>query len=92
MHREIHGMKDLGTVIRAVRKSQGIRQDELATMIPASHVFIIDVERGKPSAQIGKVLDLLRELGIKVSLDIPNEAAAHLEEKASKGSGVRRRG
>lgn len=63
--------EDLGKVIRSVRRSQGVRQEDLAMMVPASHVFIIDAERGKPTAQIGKLLALLRELGIELSADIP---------------------
>ena len=32
---------------------------------------MIDVERGKPTVQLGKVLDVLRELGVRVSVDLP---------------------
>ncbi len=75
MRQEITTMNDLALAIRSARKAQGIRQDELAAMIPASHVFIIDVERGKPTAHIGKVLSVLRELGIRVFVDVPESQA-----------------
>lgn len=85
MKRPIHSVRDLGSIVREVRKAQGIRQDELATMIPASHVFVIEVEKGKSSAQIGKVLDLLRELGIRVSVDVPEVGAPTASKKHQSG-------
>ncbi len=74
MNRSIENPKELGEIIRAVRKAQGIRQDDLAGLIAASHVFVLEVERGKPTAQIGKVFELLRELGIRIIADVPDTA------------------
>lgn len=65
----------LGPVIRRVRKAQGLRQDDLAAMIGASHVFLGDVERGKETVQWGRLFAVLRELGIAVTLDLPDEPA-----------------
>lgn len=94
MLREIQDTAELGRVIRAVRVAQGVRQEDLAAMVPASHVFIIDVERGKPTAHIGKVLALLHELGIRVTCDVPEEARALLDavRKPGRASKSRRRG
>lgn len=64
--------EDIGKIIREVRRNQGIRQDDLAAYVSSSHVFMRDVERGKPSVQLGRVLRALDELGIKVSLHIPD--------------------
>lgn len=58
----------LGRMLRAVRKQQGLRQDQVGRF---SHTFIGEVEKGKPTAQIGKVLALLQELGIGVRLEMP---------------------
>ena len=58
----------LGAVVRAVRKQQGITQSEISNL---SHVFIGEVERGKPTVRLDKVLQLLRELGIEVIVDVP---------------------
>ena len=44
-------------------------------MVPASHVFVIDAERGKPTIQFGKLLALLRELGIELTADAPDGVA-----------------
>jgi hypothetical protein len=58
----------LGSVMRAVRKWQHLRQDEVGRF---SHSFIGEVETGKPTAQIGKVLQALRELGIRLYAELP---------------------
>jgi len=41
-------------------------------MVDSSHVFLRDVECGKPTVQLGRVLRLLQELGIRITLDIPD--------------------
>lgn len=63
---------DIGHAIKAVRKHQRVRQDDLAAMVDSSHVFLRDVESGKGTVQLGRVLHLLEELGIGVILDVPD--------------------
>lgn len=64
----IRDTKQLGAIVRAVRKAQSLRQDELGRI---SHSFVGDLEEGKPTAQLGKVLEVLRELGVTVRLELP---------------------
>jgi hypothetical protein len=64
----IQDMQQLGQLVRAARKWQHLRQDEIGRF---SHSFIGEVETGKPTAQIGKVLQALRELGIKLHVELP---------------------
>ncbi|HEY4145824.1 helix-turn-helix domain-containing protein [Pinirhizobacter sp.] len=71
----IRTAEDLGKVIRAQRKRQGLRQAELAAMVGASHVFLGDVEKGRPTVSLGRVLHLLDELGIRLIADTPDEIA-----------------
>lgn len=66
----------IGATVRRQRKLQGIRQEDLAALIEASHVFLRDVEHGKPTVQLGRVLRLLDELGIRLYLDVPDEAGS----------------
>lgn len=68
--------EDLGRLIRQQRKRQRLRQADLAAMIGASHVFLGDVEKGKPTVQLGRVLTLLDELGLTLRVDIPDDTAA----------------
>lgn len=80
----IQSVKDLGLVIRAVRKSSGVRQDDLAGTVGVSRQFAVDVERGKPTVQFDRVLLLLKELGIELSVNVTTEASAKLQELQSK--------
>ncbi|MEI7444450.1 MAG: helix-turn-helix domain-containing protein [Burkholderiales bacterium] len=79
MKHAIRSAEDLGRVIRAVRKSTGMRQDDLAAVVGVSQQFAVDVERGKPTVQFGRVLRLLDELGIPLTVEIPDEASRTLE-------------
>jgi transcriptional regulator with XRE-family HTH domain len=54
----------LANVVRAARIAQGLTRDDLVNVTGLSPKFITHVESGKPTAQIGKVLFLLSELGI----------------------------
>ena len=74
----IHSPADLGVVLRAVRKSARLRQDDMAALAHVSKQFATDVERGKPTAQIGLVLQLLAEIGIVLNAEVPDSAAAEL--------------
>lgn len=72
MDRAIRTAEDLGRLIREQRKRQGLRQTDLAAIIGASHVFVGDVEKGKPSVQLGRVLRLLDELGFELRVSVPD--------------------
>lgn len=86
MKKTIASSEDLGLLIRAVRKSTNVRQDDLSAVVGVSRQFAIDVERGKPTAQLGRVLLLLKELGITLTADIPDEAAVVLDRLQKKRS------
>jgi hypothetical protein len=64
----ISDLNQLGAIMRTVRKSQHLRQDEVGRF---SHTLIGDIEAGKPTAQIGKVIAAMRELGIRLHVEIP---------------------
>jgi transcriptional regulator with XRE-family HTH domain len=71
---------ELGHLIRAVRRASGVRIDDLAATAGLSKQFVQDVEQGKPTARLGLVLKLLAELGLPLSLNIPQAATAELAE------------
>jgi transcriptional regulator with XRE-family HTH domain len=62
----IDTVETLGRLIRTVRIAQGFTRDELANATGFSPKFISQVESGKATAQIGRVLQLLDELGIRL--------------------------
>lgn len=80
----IESVSDIGRVVRAVRKSSGVRQDDVAGSVGVSHVFLRDLEHGKETAQIGRALQVLAELGIRMELEIPDEAFQRLQSDADK--------
>lgn len=54
----------LGLLIRDERKKRGLTQRELAEMCDVGINFISSVERGKETAEIGKVLHVMDVLGL----------------------------
>lgn len=57
---------DLGTVIRERRKQLALTQLDLAGLSNSGNRFIVEVENGKPSVQLQKVLDLVDLLGLEL--------------------------
>ena len=53
---------DLGLLIRDRRKSLGLDQRELAEKVGVSRLWIIEIEKGKPRAEIGLVMRTLLAL------------------------------
>lgn len=63
--------QDFGALIRSARKEQGLDQAALATRMGVSRLWVNEVERGKPRAQLGLVLRALSVLGIALRVDAP---------------------
>lgn len=59
---------DIGQVVRAQRQSQGLRQTDLAGLGNTGNRLIVDIEKGKPTVQLQKVLDVLELLGLEVTV------------------------
>lgn len=81
----IQSPKTLGLLIRATRKTQRIRMDDLAGSAGVGPVFVREVERGKETVQLGRVLSLLAELGIELRADIPDNALPAFERLRQTG-------
>ncbi len=64
---------EIGTIVRTARKTQNLRQDELAGAAGVGLRFIVDLESGKPTAQIGKALKVLEALGCSIEIAPPPE-------------------
>jgi ABC-type Na+ transport system ATPase subunit NatA len=62
MRLKVETPADVGAVLRLVRRAQGVRADDLAGSAGVGPVFVLDVENGKTTVQLGKVLQVLREL------------------------------
>lgn len=63
---KVQSMSDIGEQVRKARKTQKIRQDDLAAIVGIQHSVLGRIERGDGSVAIGTVFNLLAELGIQV--------------------------
>ena len=64
--KQIHSSVELGAVIREQRKRLALTQLDLAGLGNSGNRFIVDLENGKPTVQLQKVLDLMDLLGLEV--------------------------
>jgi y4mF family transcriptional regulator len=63
--------EQIGRLIRETRKSLGVTQKNLALTSGTGLRFIIDLEKGKETCEIGKALRVLQTLGINMTLTPP---------------------
>lgn len=61
-------VEHLGKLVRDTRKSQKLTQEQLAAATGVGVRFIRELEQGKESCHIGKVLLVLTMLGIDVQI------------------------
>ena len=54
-----------GSMIRSRRKALDLRQDQLALATGVGRRFLIDLEAGKPSCQLGRSLLVAEALGLR---------------------------
>ncbi|MBR3502083.1 MAG: helix-turn-helix transcriptional regulator [Alphaproteobacteria bacterium] len=64
---KIKTAQDIAILIKTERKKQNLTQTELAGLCNVGLRFIVDVEAGKETCQIGKVLKVLDVLGININ-------------------------
>jgi HTH-type transcriptional regulator/antitoxin HipB len=80
---------DLGAFIRERRTKLGMDQIALAKKAGTSRKWLVEVEQGKPGAEIGLILRTLKSLEISIDLEadffgrkLPERAAYTKEAKA----------
>ena len=66
---KINNTKTLGETIRARRKDLHYTQAYLAEFTGLSVTFISDVERGKTTAEIEKIIRLINVLGLNLLIE-----------------------
>jgi HTH-type transcriptional regulator/antitoxin HipB len=68
--------KEIGHLVRDRRKARGWTQDALAQRLGVSRLWVVQLEQGKSTAQIGLVMRALNELDVPIQVDItPNSTA-----------------
>ena len=65
----IKSVKELGILVRDTRKKLKLSQVELAQLSNLGTRFISDLEIGKPTCEIEKVLKVVANLGIKLEVN-----------------------
>lgn len=61
--------EELGERIRAQRTALGLTQREVASYANVGERFVVELEAGKPTLQLGKVLRVLATLGLRVKIE-----------------------
>lgn len=64
----IISVSEMGALVRQHRKSQQVRIKDLSDMAIISARLIGEFERGKETCQIGKVLQILKFLGLEIRI------------------------
>lgn len=82
----ITSISQLGWIIRGYRKELGVRQDEAASLAGVGTRFLSELERGKETAEVGKVLQVLQRMGLDVSVVPRGSTAAGVDEAGTDGS------
>ena len=61
----------IGAFVRDTRKRLGVTQKDLALTAGTGLRFVIDLEKGKETCELGKSLRILQTLGITLTLTPP---------------------
>lgn len=67
---------DIGSAIRKKRKEDGLTLADAAALCGVGYRFMSDLENGKETVQVGKVLKVLTALGLDMTIEArkwPNE-------------------
>ena len=73
---------DLGAFIRERRTRLGMDQIALAKKAGTSRKWLVEVERGKPGAEIGLILRTLKSLEISIDVEADSPAETPPQSKA----------
>jgi len=61
---KVNSVRELAAAIKSARQARGWTQAELASRAGVTRQWIIAVERGKPTAEVGAVLRTITALGL----------------------------
>ncbi len=65
----VYTAASLGNAIRHYRKEAGLTQAQLAERTGLQRSYLSELETGKETEQLKRVLRLLRQLGVRMTLD-----------------------
>lgn len=76
---QVRTAEEIGTLVRKQRKRLALTQRELGELAGVGTRFISDLENGKATAELGRVLHLLEVLGVHLHV----EYVEHVDGEAS---------
>lgn len=62
----VNDVKQLGAKLRTFRKNQNLTLEKVSGMTNVSMRFLSELERGKETAELGKALSTLNNLGLEI--------------------------
>ena len=65
----INNTIELGKLVKETRKTQGLTQADLALSANVGVRFVVDLESGKETAQIGKAIQVCKMLGLTIEIN-----------------------
>ena len=60
---------DLGRLVRDKRRKDGLTQVDAAALCGIGTRFLSDLENGKPTIELGKVLQVVQGLGLELRIE-----------------------
>ena len=70
MKNKVITVADIGAAIRKKRKDDGLTLSDAAALCGVGYRFMSDLENGKATVQLGKVLQVLKALGLDVFIEL----------------------
>lgn len=80
---QIRTPRELGAFVRDARKRRGMTQAQLADRSQVSRTWVVDLEAGKRTLEIGLVMSVLEILGIIIELGQARALGGHAAAKAA---------
>ena len=65
---KVSSVEEIGQIIRLKRRSLGFNQERAAALSGVGVRFLSELERGKTTSEIGKILRVLERLGVNITL------------------------
>ena len=84
----INTSQDIGQIIRSRRKQLGWDQAKLADQVGVSRQWIINIEQGKPRAEIGLILRTLHVLDLPIYIGTVSNTEAADKKVSSQPSSI----
>lgn len=69
MSKTIKNIKEIGNIVRLKRKEIGLTQKHLSDLCNVGIRFLSELENGKVTLEIGKVLNVLHALGLELKIE-----------------------